>query len=243
MKRKTFSREELLYLTASEEFQKLFAGDRILDQLEAERFDEHLEFNLTMETLGQVFQIGTFAVSGITAALWALLWSIGSAYAVGGKEAAEADADVFLWLLANRLTKPFDLHSLPGVASGSCAAAGLTFEEAHAELLELVAMAFAPLALLPPSRCSGEKPRFDSDWLCWIAGIAARESGETARYCMHEMPLSVCFRHYINLLRRDDYKNTIRRRPDAEICEAMLARTDELCEEFLKVRRQESKKK
>lgn len=230
MARKSFTSEELLYLTQSDEFQQIFASDPELDQLEAQRYDEKLEFHLTMEALGQVFCAGTQPIRSITPAIWSLLWTLGNRYTRDEKP-TETDADLFLWVLSQTPLKSFQLSELPGEASGFFKKAGLSFQDADLVIREMIDAAFAPLSLLPPK--PDDEIRFDSDWLVRISGIAARESNETFSHCMMEMPLSVCFWHLINDQRRSDYKHTIRRRPEKELCAAMLERTDDLCEQFL----------
>lgn len=233
-----FSDAELMYLTRSADFQAIFAADPVLDELERERYNDHLEFLLVMDALHQCFRIGSAPVQSITPAVWSILWTIGNAYTrrheKNAKDPTDTDADIFLWMLANGSRASIDLHEIPGAASGFVQSSGLTFEQADAEIGSMIALAFAPLALLPPKKADGEAMRYDADWLVWLSSLAAKASNESMSYCMTGMPLSVCYWHYINNQRSCDYKHEIRRRPDAEICRAILDRSNELCRDFLK---------
>lgn len=228
--------EQQIFLARSSEFQKLLEEDPILAELGRERIDRGEELLSLQEMLGGLLRIGDVAVQPITPALWSFLWVIGNRYTTEIQKVDELDTDIFMFLLAHGVRNlDFELDELPVRASGFCAAHDLDVLDAVRELVRTINCAFRPLEMMPmPVNTDPDARRYDADWLANITGIVARETNETAREIMFNMPLSTCFYYYINAERRNDTKGIIRRRTPAEVNAAILERVDELGEQFCK---------
>lgn len=228
--------EQQIFLARSSEFQKLLEEDPILLELGRERIDRGEELLSLQEMLGGLLRIGDLAVQPITPALWSFLWVIGNRYTTEITKVDELDTDIFMFLLSHGIRAlDFELDELPVRASGFCAAHGLDVLDAVRELVRTINCAFRPLEMMPmPVNADPDARRYDADWLANITGVVARETGETAREIMFNMPLSTCFYYFVNAERRNDTKGIIRRRTPAEVNAAILARVDELGEAFCK---------
>lgn len=231
-----FSAEELRRL-ASPAYAEVLKNDPVLAQLETEKGDERAEELLLLEALHiGMIRIGRLPVLPLTPAKWSLLWLCRSPYAAGGMIAA-TDLDLFLWLLAEPDVRKIDAapHEFPMLANGYASATGLTYDEADAEVRQMIRTAFLPMTMLPEyGRDQTEAPRFDAIWLTRLCGIAARETGVSFRQVCHEMSLGVAHACYVNWRAREGHDgDQVRRRPGAEVSGAIAERCHQLAEEFI----------
>ena len=228
--------EELRLLTGPE-FNALLAADPELKRLEGLKFDHGLASRVLLEILNLGdWRIGKLPVRPLTAAKWSFLWMIGSPLVKGGK-AAVSDIDVALYVISRRRLGdiPCPPAQLPAAAAHYTAATGLSASSALRELQCMIDTAFQPLSMLPPGDSTDEEPAFDGVWCAEICALAARESGATFQYAMHEMSLSAVCALFVGFRRREDKDaRLIRRCPDPEIQTLIDRRVDELAEEFLR---------
>lgn len=234
------SNSDLIELANDPVFQEIFASDPLLDQLESEAYDEQKEFFALNWFLGLApVRVGTLPLHPLTPGRWAFLWAINNGYACSEKVTA-LDADVFLFIMAKDLRDlGCEVPEIPKKAAGMAAAAGLTFEQAHEEIKYLISVAFLPLQLLPKTRKDdkGVHPRYDVEWLADLVSVVAAESGEPARYILHEMPLTAACAYVISARKAVDLKHEIGRRPSDKIAEEIMERSYELGQEYLSEKR------
>jgi len=228
--------EQQIFLARSPEFQRIIKEDPVLIELGRTHIDRGEELLSLQEMFRGTLRIGDVIVQPITPALWSLLWCIGNRYTTDLQKIDELDTDVFMYLLAlgvRRLDIEWEL--LPVKASGFCKAHNIDILDAVQELVQTINLAFRPLEMLPQAVAEDpEGRRFDAEWLAHLTATVARETNEPAREVMFDMPLSTCYYYYVNAMRRNDLKGLIRRPSSAEINQAILARVDELGEQFCK---------
>lgn len=224
---------------ADAEFNRILTDDPELRRLESLKYDRSAETRLLLEVMGVGgFHIGKLPIRPLTAAKWAFLWMLENRYATGGAIRI-IDLDIALYIFSL-----FDLRDLredgcalweiPGRAAGYSDATGLEAAEVRREVAAWISGAFRPLELMPPAGVSDELPRYDTQWLTRICGIAARETGESWEKVMYEMSLSTLCCAYVNFAQRESAEpHQFRRRPDAELEAQISARIDQLAREFL----------
>lgn len=239
MNRFGLSSADLIELASDDAFQEIFARDPVLDKLEAEAYDEQREFFALNWFLGLApVKVGKSPLHPLTAGRWAFLWAIGNGYARGGKVTA-LDADILLYVMGKDLRDlGCTVDEIPEKAAGFAAASGLTFEQAHEEIKFLIAVAFLPLQMLPPPKKDEIiNPKYDTEWLADLVSIVSKESGEPARYILHEMPLTAACAYIISSRKAVDTKHEIRRRPPEKISEEIMERSYELGSLYLAEKR------
>lgn len=239
MNRFGLTNADLIELASDEAFQEIFARDPVLDKLEAEAYDEQKEFFSLNWFLGLApVKVGKSPLHPLTAGRWAFLWAIKNGYARGGK-VTQLDADIFLYIMGKELRDlGCSVEEIPVKAAGFSAASGLSFEQAHEEIKFLIAVAFLPLQMLPPPKKDEIiNSKYDTEWLADLVSVVAKESGEPARYILHEMPLTAACAYVVSSRKAFDTKHEIRRRPPEEIAEEIMTRTYELGSLYLAEKR------
>ena len=229
--------DKQIFLARSPEFQRILKEDPVLIELGRTHIDRGEELLSLVEMFRGTLRIGSVTVQPITPALWSLLWCVGNRYTTDIQKVDELDTDVFMYLLAlgvRRLDIEWEL--LPVKASGFCKAHGIDILVAVQEIVQMINLAFRPLEMLPYTVATEDPDgrRFDAEWLSQLTATVARETNETAREVMFDMPLSTCYYYYVNAMRRNDIKGLIRRPSSVEVNQAILARVDELGEQFCK---------
>ena len=236
------SNSDLIELSSDPAFQAIIASDPELDRLEAEAYDEQREFFALNWFLGLApVKVGKLPLHQLTPGRWAFLWAIGNGYA--RKETVTvADADVFLYIMAKDLRDlGCDVPEIPKKTAGMAAAAGLSFEQAHDEIVYLIKVAFLPLQMLPrDKRDDLRSSKFDVEWLADLISVVTKESGEPARYIMHEMPLTAACAYVITARKAVDTKREVRRRTEGEIAEEIMDRSYELGSQYLAEKRKQT---
>ena len=236
------SNPDLIELASDPAFQAIIASDPELDRLEAEAYDEQREFFALNWFLGLApVKVGKLPLHQLTPGRWAFLWAIGNGYA--RKETVTvADADVFLYIMAKDLRDlGCDVPEIPKKAAGMAAAAGLSFEQAHDEIVYLIKVAFLPLQMLPrDKRDDLRSSKFDVEWLADLISVVTKESGEPARYIMPEMPLTAACAYVITARKAVDTKREVRRRTEGEIAEEIMDRSYELGSQYLAGKRKQT---
>ena len=212
--------EELRRL-ATPEFSQVLATDPELIRLEAEKYDKNGETRLLLEVMGLGdFRIGKLPIRPLTAAKWAFLWMLENRYATGGEIRLRREGGA-LW-------------EIPAHAAGYGYATGLEFRELCRELVSWRDSAFRPLELMPPAEQAEESPRFDAQWLTRICAIAAHECNETLERVMFDLTLSTVCCLFVNYAQRQSAEpHRFRRRPNEKLAAKISARIDQLSEEFL----------
>ena len=222
------------FLASSEEFQQIVDSDEILKKLSDAKLNKSAELFSLIEMFRAVIRLGERDCQPITPAVWAFLWAIDNAYTRDFKAITEEDTDIFFWILQNGIRRlECEIESIPARCAGAVEKAGMDYSKAAAELMQLVYYTFRPLSFSPQLGDYDEDLKiYDAWWLTRICDIAASESGERARDIMFDMPLSTCLYHYLHYREKNDPKHLIHRRPPMEINQQLIARLDQLGEEF-----------
>lgn len=224
-------------LLADEKFNQLLQNDPVLKDLENLKYEKNIHSRVLLETLGLgEFRIGNLPVLPLTAAKWAFLWILDNGFVSGAQSLSDVDLDVMLYILSVQSLHDIDcaLHEIPAAASKFHFAPKLSREDLIIEINGMIQQAFLPLEMLPGNTGSKEDVHFDEIWLTAVAGCAARESGNTLEYCMHNMSLSSVFALWINYRRREGSEaRQIRYRTPMEIEQKISERFEVLAEEYL----------
>lgn len=231
----SFPMEKLVRVQADRRFDAILSADPVLNALDGERYGRADEFAALAAVLGGRFSVSSSPVEfpALTPAVWAVLWMLESPFTrQKGASATEADADLFLFLLRCGVDKMPNLERLPDEADGFVYRAGINPEDAILSIRQMVHTAFRPLEMLPRRPGMSEPPSYDADWLTWIASTVCRETNFDADRVIFRLPLASCYYYVIQAARRNDAKNSIRRRSSGEVCEAIYRRTVELAEAF-----------
>ena len=229
---------DLCELANDQEFQRIIETDAVLDKYDEETYDEKKEFFSLIWFLGLApVAVGRLPLRPLTPAKWAFLWGIGNAYAREKKDAKPVDADVFLFILASDLRDlGCTVPEIPGKASGTAAAAGLSFQQAHQEIEYLIAVAFLPLQLLPRKKPQ-EDPHYDTEWLADVVSVVSKESGENASFILHDMPMNSVCAYVVSAKKSVDIKHEVGRRAPEQINEDIMDRAYALGAEYLAQKR------
>lgn len=225
--------EKMMRAMLDEEFQTVLKNDPVLDELEKAKYDAQSSFFELMMILSKTFTVSGVVVSCITPAIWAYLYAIGSPYATG-EECHEIDTDIMLYLLHN------GIHSIDSDiienANGFCSSHDIDPKTAEADLKTLIYLSFRPLEMIPVSSSnqSGEKARYDADWLTHLASVVCPLTGKTSDEVIYDMSLTECYYYLIQKARETDVAGNIRRRNSDEVNELIYKRTMELGEEYAK---------
>ena len=121
-------------------------------------------------------------------------------------------------------------------AHGFCASHGVDYRTAEADLKTLIYLSFRPLEMIPTSTSnqSGEKARYDADWLTHLASVVCPLTGKTSDAVIYDMSLTECYYYCIHKARETDVAGNIRRRNSDEVNELIYKRTMDLGKEYLK---------
>ena len=230
------TKEQLKFLAASAEFQKLLEEDEHIRELEASKYNRREEFLALRSVLLLPSCIGHLRIRPVTPAIWSYLWALGNNYTGDIRKADDMDTDIFLYLLSHDLHDLYDTPAeLTGAAIGYCGKNGIDYDIAGNLLCKMIGQAFYALRMLPETSSGGGGMNvYDIDWMTRICSIVAQETHERASYVMFEMSLCACCSYFIQALKKNDTKNTIRKRSDTELCREIYEYTMKLAEAFLR---------
>lgn len=228
-------KQAVIGLTKDKEFQRRFAEDKILDDLEAEKYNPQDEYFALLTVLNGKFVIGQYEVNAITPAIWSFLYITKSPFVSGNiQQISKHDVDYILYILSKGLD---DAGSSPEQiymnSLGFCEANGIDVVEAIRTILDLIKMSFRPLKMFPSSGAIAQtNPRFDADWLTGIAAKVHQVTGLTPKQIINEMSLTECCYYFAQYARMNSTQE-IQMRSDEQIMLQMSLRTVELILERL----------
>ena len=110
------TKEQLKFLAASAEFQKLLEEDEHIRELEASKYNRREEFLALRSVLLLPSCIGPLRIRPVTPAIWSYLWALGNNYTGDIRKADDMDTDIFLYLLSHDL---HDLYDTPAELTGN----------------------------------------------------------------------------------------------------------------------------
>lgn len=222
-------KKAIVALTADQEFQDRFAKDKILDQLEAEKYNIQDQYFALLTVLNGKFVIGQYEANAITPAIWSFLYISKSPFVVNTSKIAVADVDFVLYLLAKGLDEAGESPEQIYMNSiGFCQKNGINVYQAAKTILDLVKISFRPLKMFPVQKSTmKEQPRFDADWLTGIVAKVHQVTGLTPKQIINQMSLTECCYYFAQYSRMNSTQE-IHMRSDEEILKAMGQRTVDL---------------
>lgn len=182
-------------LTVDEQFQRRFAEDKILDQLDELKFDPFLQYNQLQLILHNNYKQYGIGFKPITLALWGFLYIIKSPIIFNKKAITNIDIDVFFYLLQ---TKDFNssLQTILKNSSNYCKVAlELTDEQIIQVFERIIKINFRVLNMFPSYNLEGYKPVFNVDWLTSIATKVCQVSNYTIDQVYNQ--ISICEAYYL----------------------------------------------
>lgn len=216
---------EIMLAMQDDAFQTILENDEIIQKLEKQKYHEEEEYWQLMTIFTGKNQLGNTVFNTISLGMWAFLYSIKNPYIVGG-EKQRKDTDLFLYLLY----RGFDgiKETLFEDSKDFCIKHEIGYTQASLYLLQMIDLSFRPLQMIGQSNSTGEPPHFNLEWVTMISSIVYRNTGCDRHFILYKMSLLECMYYVINELKRNDVKNTIKRRNSAEIDGAIFQRTYEL---------------
>lgn len=228
-------KQAVISLTRDDEFQRRFAKDKILDELEAEKYNSQDEYFALLTVLNGKFVIGQYEVNAITPAIWSFLFITKSPFVTSNiKQITKHDVDYILYILAKGLD---DAGSSPEQiymnSLGFCENNGIDVFEAIRTILDLIKISFRPLKMFSASGTTANiQPRFDADWLTGIAAKVHQVTGLTPKQIINEMSLTECCYYFAQYSRMNSTQE-IQMKSDEQIMVQMSRRTVDLILERL----------
>lgn len=227
-------KQAVINLTNDKIFQDRFAKDKILDDLESEKYNSQDEYFALLTVLNGKFVIGQYEINAITPALWSFLYITKSPFVVNTERITKADVDFILYILSKGLneagTSPQEIYMN---SIGFCEENGIDIMEAIRTILDLIKISFRPLKMFPTKNTDCQsQPRFDADWLTALVAKVYQVTGLPPQKIINEMSLTECCYYYAQYQRMNSAQE-IQMRSDDEIMLQMGKRTVQLILERL----------
>lgn len=216
-------------LTTDQEFQDRFAKDKILDQLEAEKYNSRDEYLALLTVLNKKIVFNNLELKTITPAIWSFLYISKSPFVSNKGNITTSDVDFVLYILANGLNNVGSSSQQIYMNSiGFCQEHNINVLEAAEVIIEIIKISFRPLKMFPTTyNTTQSSPRFDADWLTGIVAKVHQVTGLTPREIINQMSLTQCCYYFAQYARMNSTQE-IHMRSDEEIIKAMGQRTVEL---------------
>ena len=227
-------KKAVINLTNDQEFQRIFATDKILDQLQAEKYNKQDEYFALLSVLNGKFVIGQYEVNAITPAIWSFLYISNSPFVNDVSKITPTDVDFVLYLLAKGLdeagSSPEEIYNN---SIGFCQKNGIDVIEAIKTIIDLIKISFRPLKMFPVTTKSiNAQPRFDADWLTGLVAKVHQVTGLKPKEIINQMSLTECCYYFAQYARMNSTQE-IMMRSDDEIITQMSMRTVDLILEYL----------
>lgn len=219
---------EVLLAMQDDEFQQILKNDKILNALEAEKYDKQIEYFQLISILTKSFTVCGLKIQPITPIMWCFLYCIDNRFVTHPEAVRRIDIDVFLYLLHNGTVNDDLLHN----AAGFCEKHNINYKQAGKQIIGLIALAFRPQSMLPKTPINEADVRYNVDWLTRIVSMACELTNQTSEYVMREMSLTEALSYAVQFARRNDVKGEIRRRNSDEVNIEIYKRTMELGEQY-----------
>ena len=217
----------MLLAMCDDEFQKIIENDKVIKELQKQKFNQHEEYWELMTVFTSKNEICGLYMNPITLGLWSFLYSIQNHYVIGG-EKSKKDTDVFMYLLHAGFEGVKD--TLYRDAKDFCQFHEIDYLQAELYLLQMIALAFRPLQMIDRTGVKnvGEGVHYNLQWLTGMISVVHEQTGANKYDIMYRTSLLQCFYYVINHLKKGDIHNRIRRRNSDEINAEIYKRTMEL---------------
>lgn len=217
----------IFQLTKDEQFQKRFATDKVLDEIEQMKFNRAQELKiLQLLTMNKV-QINQRWVKGITPVMWSNLWIMNNAFISNTQKLSEIDIDVFMYMLENDV-ELFDPVIVLDRSFNYCVKNNISLETATNIILVSIKLAFKPLNLFPKINKTPNNLLYDGDWLTSLITKVNAVTGYSPEKIMNDLSMTaVCF-YFAQFARMNGNDAIYQRTP-----EQLLKLQDERCCELI----------
>lgn len=218
-------KKEIEKLTKDEVFQKRFAEDQILDELD----DQKLNMVEQYQSLQSIYNVEK-NINDITLASWSYLWAIKNPITDFNKlktqQISQFDLDIFYYVIQNDV-RHINIQNLITEAAHYSSKVGLnSYDEAFYTAIMMIRRAFKPLSMFPATMGDGKEALFDAEWVTKSVGIVAEMTNFDANYIIHQLPLhSVCY-YFVQYAKKSGDKQVHRRTPE----EILIAQDERACE-------------
>ena len=230
----SFVKSQLLSLARDDEFQSWIETDRELDRLintPPGSIDDR--FNRLALALGGTVELCGIQIAAPTAGMLLILGVLESPFLLSSREMRLIDIDIAVWVLSQgrgALDNCGCVADVERMAGGVCDDAKIDRAGAYVTMHEMLSESFAAMELIPSSKTSEAKCRFDLAWFSQLTSRAAQASGMAADYCGWEMSLCLC--NYYALAWHAQQGGAVVTRPTAG--DKVMARVCEMMTEQIK---------
>ena len=212
-------------LTLDEEFQKRFGTDKVLDELDQQKYNVAEELQVFNCVVNEKVFFCDRTVNPITPKLWSFIWLIGSPFINPKKEVTETDIDLLLYLLQNPL-QDINPTSVIIASLGYCMNHQVQYETAFKIIQESIKLAFKPMNLFPKTNTAGNNLLYyDTEWLTATVARVHTVTGLTPKEILNMPMTAVCY-YYAQFAKMNGEQNIYRRSPE----EILIAQDMRCCE-------------
>ncbi len=212
-------------LTKDEVFQNRFGYDKVLGELDAQRFDKKKIVQELQAFRGVPLQVGDKKFSQLTVDAWANLWCLDSPFALGKDDIKQVDVDLFLAAL--EFTGD-DLEALAISSLDYCKKHQLNEELARQICNKIISLAFSPLLLFPDSGAmkltADQQPLYDAEWIANLVYAVHQVTGKSPEFIQKQMSLNAVCQYFVQFAKNQGMKG-IGKKSEPEIIQL----TDERC--------------
>lgn len=212
-----------------DDFQKILQEDKIIEQLEKEKFSTQDQYLQLMYVFSGEFEISEVRFKVLTLGMWCFLYSIKNAFTISEK-ATKTDIDIFMYLLHHGYQGVSD--QLFAQAQDFCEKNNISYETALKNIHKVISISFRPMELIPSVYITGQQNHFNLQWLTSVISSVCRYCNCTREYVLYKMSMVQAFYYLIQQLKENDTKNQIKRRNSAEIDAEIYKRTLQLGKKY-----------
>ena len=173
-------------LCKDKEFQKRFAEDQVLDDLDTQKYDYSQAKSELLATIGNTFQVDGIKFKHLTPTVWAVLWMTKNPFVkMGDNELKAKDLDEFIFFLNNGISSDPIAEQLKQ-ADGFLQRNEISFDTAAKVIHKVIRDAFSPLSMFPATQAEGKvligkaEVIYDADWM---TSLCAKVADVTRKTC------------------------------------------------------------
>lgn len=212
-------------LTIDAEFQNRFATDKILDELDAQKFNRAQELRLLTLLFQQKITLCDVEVNAITPKIWSFIWILDTGFTNAKKEISQIDIDMIMYVLQNPI-ESFDLTKILSFSVGYCKKNQIYYDTAINIIAQSIRLSFKPLNMFPKSNIVGNQIMYyDVDWLTSTVAKVHAVTGLKPTKIMNMSLTAVCY-YFAQYARINGAQNIYRRSPE----EILIAQDQRCCE-------------
>ena len=210
--------EGIKALTIDQEFQHRFGTDKVLDQLDEQKFDKAQQLKLLTLVCDQKITISNININSITPKIWSILWLFDSAFINPNKVINFMEIDIAMYLLQNDI-KTINLTEIFNDSISYCMKNQIDYNVALQVISQSIHLAFKPLNLFPKQNKIGNQIIcYDADWLTSTIAKVHAVTGLKPDQIINMSLTSICF-YFAQYARINGNENIYRRSPEEILIE------------------------